>query len=140
VRRRGQSLIELAVALPALLILALGSAALLRLADAKAGLDGATAAAVADAARQPFGFMADTSAQTRFQEIVVGYPVLYPVLSVSGGFARGSYYSGSASAYVDLGFVPLWFLPRRVRITSSARSLVEPWRSRSVQPYPGPSP
>src|SRR5205807_2546850 len=35
--RRGQALIELAVALPALLTLALGSAAMLRLADAKSG-------------------------------------------------------------------------------------------------------
>lgn len=131
--RRGQALLELAVALPAVLMLALGSAALLRLADAKSGLDGATAAAVADAARQASAAEAYGCANLRFAAITSRYPLLSAHLTLSGSFARGSLYTGSAKATVDLSFVPLWFLPRAVTIASQAGALVEPWRSRGEQ-------
>ena len=132
-RSRGQSLVELAVALPAVLMLALGSAALLRLADAKAGLDGATAAAVADAARQATAAAASSCARARFGAISAQYPLRAPTLTLLGSFARGSIYAGAATATVDLSFVPLWFLPRSVTIGAQARALVEPWRSRAGQ-------
>ena len=67
---RGQSLVELAVALPAVLMLALGSAALLRLVDARSGLDGATAAAVADAARPSDAAAAGICGSRRFAAVV----------------------------------------------------------------------
>lgn len=130
---RGQALLELAVALPAVLALSLGSAAMIRLADAKSGLDGATAAAVADAARQTSPSAASACGLGRFNAIVAGYPLLSPRLQLTGAFGRGSYYGALATASVDLSFVPLWFLPRSVPIKSSARALVEPWRSRSQQ-------
>ncbi len=132
--RRGQSLVELAVALPALLALALGSAAMLRLADAKSGLDGATAAAVAEAARETSAKAATYCARQRFNAIVAEYPLQHAQLMVGGSFSRGSLYTGSARAAVDLSFVPLWFLPRSVPIQARARALVEPWRSRAQQP------
>lgn len=132
--RRGQSLLELAVALPAVLMLALGSAALLRLADAKSGLDGATAAAVADAARQSTASNASACARQRFSAITAEYPLRQPQLVLTGSFARGSMYVATARAAVDLSFVPLWFLPRSVPIQAMAKALVEPWRSRSQQP------
>jgi len=136
---RGQSLVELAVALPAVLALALGTGAIIRLADAKSGLDGATAAAVADAARQTSAATASQCAQTRFAAIIASYPLIRPVLTAGGTFRRGtfnrgSWYVGTSSAGVDLSFVPLWFIPKWVTVRSQARALVEPWRSRSQQP------
>lgn len=131
--RRGQSLVELAVALPAVLMLALGSAALLRLADAKSGLDGATAAAVADAARQATSSAASSCGQARFAAITAQYPLRGATLALFGTFARGSLYTAVGNATVDLSFVPLWFLPRSLPVHSQARALVEPWRSRAGQ-------
>ena len=131
---RGQSLVELAVALPAVLMLALGSAALLRLADAKSGLDGATAAAVADAARQSSSAAAALCGSQRFAAITAQYPLQHAQLTLAGTFDRGSLYTGTAQATVDLSFVQLWFLPRSVQIQARAQALVEPWRSRARQP------
>lgn len=131
--RSGQSLVELAVALPAVLALSLGSAAVIRLADAKSGLDGATAAAVADAARQVSPAAAAQCAQQRFTGIVGAYPLVTPRLELSGAFDRGSIYRGQSWATVDLAFVPLWFLPGTVQVQSSAQAMVEPWRSRAQQ-------
>lgn len=131
---RGQSLVELAVALPAVLMLALGSAALLRLVDAKSGLDGATAAAVADAARQSDATEAALCGRQRFVAVVAQYPLRSPQLTLSGSFARGSFYAGTGRATVDLSFVPLWFLPRSVALQAEAQALVEPYRSRAQQP------
>ena len=138
-RCRGQSLLELAVSLPVVLALALGSAAMVRLADARAGLDGATAAAVADAARQASAPAAAACAQQRFDEVVAGYGLTSPHLVLSGFFARGSMYHATATADLALDFVPLWFVPRTVRLTAHAESWVEPWRSRAGQPCPGAS-
>jgi Flp pilus assembly protein TadG len=137
VRPRGQALLELAVALPAVLMLALGSAALLRLTDAKSGLDGATAAAAADAARQSSLSAAATCARQRFGAVLAGYPVEGAQLTLNGTFARGSLYTAAARAAVDLSFVPVWFLPRSVPIQAQARALVEPWRSRAQQACTG---
>lgn len=136
-RARGQSLVELAVALPAVLMLALGSAALLRLVDAKSGLDGATAAAVADAARQSNAADASLCGRQRFTAVVAQYPLRGAQLTLTGSFARGSFYAGTGRATVDLAFVPLWFLPRSVALQAQAQALVEPYRSRAQQPCGG---
>ena len=137
---RGQSLLELAVGLPVVLALALGSAAMVRLADAKSGLDGATAAAVADATRQASPEAAAACARQRFEAVASGYGLESPRLVLVGVFVRGSMYHASATASVDLGFVPLWFVPRLVRISARAESWVEPWRSRAGQPCAGAPP
>lgn len=132
---RGQSLVELAVSIPVVIVLALGSAALVRLADARSGLDGAAAAAVASAVRQASATEAATCAQSRFAAVVKDYPLIAPVLVTSdGGFARGARYQAVATATVDLSFVPLAFLPGRVALTAAAAGTVEPWRSRQGQP------
>ena len=133
----GQSLLELAICLPIVLALALGAAAMVRLADARSGLDGATAAAVADAARQSSVDAASTCAQRRFQAIAAGYGLTAPRLILSGGFERGSMYTATGAASADLSFVPLAFLPRTVPLTSQAQAWVEPWRSRAGQPCAG---
>ena len=132
---RGQSLVELALCLPVVIVLALGAAAIVRLADARAGLDGATAAAVSVAARQASPAAADACAAARFAAVVKDYPLQRPVLTTSAGaFDRGSTYRAVATATVDLSFVPLSFLPGRLTLTSSAAAEVEPWRSRASQP------
>ena len=136
-RGRGQSVVELAVALPVVLALAFGAAAVVRVADAKSGLDGATAAAVADAARQASAASAAVCAQRRFQAVAAGYGLISPQLQVSGSFDRGSIYSATATAQVDISFVPLGFLPRSVGLQAHAQSRAEPWRSRSGQPCGG---
>ena len=134
---RGQSLLELALCLPVVLALALGAAALVRLADAKSGLDGATAAAVADAARQTSASAASVCAQNRFLGIAAAYGLESPSLSLTGDFSRASMYTATGSARVDLSFVPLWFLPGTVPIISQAQAWVEPWRSRAGQACAG---
>lgn len=131
---RGQSLLELAVALPVVLALAFGAAAMVRVADAKSGLDGATAAAVAEGARETSAAAAAMCAQQRFQAVTAGYGLVSSQLVLGGTFQRGSLYTAEASAEVDISFVPLGFLPRTVRLTASAQATVEPWRSRSGQP------
>jgi len=139
-RGTGQSLLELAVSLPVVLALALGAAAMVRIADAKAGLDGATAAALADAARQTSPEAAAACADQRFAEVSAAYGLVSPQLTLSGSFDRGSMYYASATAGVDLSFVPLWFLPRQVPLSAQAAAWVEPWRSRAGQPCAPPPP
>lgn len=136
-RRGGQSLVELAVAMPVVLVLAFGAAAIVRIADAKSGLDGATTAAVAVAARQASAGAAATCADRRFLAVAAGYGLVRPRLAVTGSFGRGTYYAATASADVDISFVPVGFVPRLVSISAEARAWVEPWRSRAGQPCAG---
>ena len=130
-RARGQALIETALCLPILLIIALGTAAVVRVADARSGLDAACAAAVATAARAPGEQEAISSSQLRFRTVAAGYPLLGPAMAVSlGDFTRGEMVTAQATAAVDLSFAPLprWVSP--LRISSAAQARIDQWRTR----------
>jgi len=128
---RGQALVELAVCLPAVMVLGFGAAAVVEVADAASGLGAATEAAVSAAARAPDATQAQNAAQTRFGAVIADYPVRSAtfVLAV-GDFSRGSVLTGAATGFVDLGWVALAGLPARVELSAQARMRVEPWRTR----------
>ena len=127
---RGQSLVELAICLPVALALALGTVAIVQLEDAQSGLDAATAAAAATAARAPDENAAMTSAQARFAAVIASYPVRSPSVSiVINSFLRGASVQVSASGSVDLGWACLPGLPRSTLLHSAASEPLESWRS-----------
>ncbi|HLQ61743.1 MAG TPA: TadE/TadG family type IV pilus assembly protein [Candidatus Acidoferrales bacterium] len=122
--RSGQSLLELAICLPILLLLALGTVEVVRVADVRSGLDAATAAAAAAAARASDAGAAAQAGQARFREVLAGYPAESPALSLDlGGFGRGAVLTATGSAAAP-------GLPGSLRLTAVARAVVEPWRSR----------
>lgn len=128
---RGQANLELALCLPVLVLLAFGAVVVVRAADARAGLDQATAAAAAVAARAPDAGSGTAAAQATFAAIAAGYPLTSPELTLSlGGFDRGGTLVATGSALVGVDLVPAPGLPRSLRLTSSARSQIQPWRSR----------
>ena len=128
---KGQSLVELALSLPALLLLGLGTVVVVRLADARSGLDAATAAAAAAAARQPDLASADRAADERFNALSHAYPLAASHLTVRlGGYNRGGTAEVVSSAQVDLSWAPFPGLPRMLTLQSQATVIIEPWRSR----------
>ncbi len=130
-RMGGQALVEVGLLLPVLLLLALGTAVVGRVADARAGLDAATAAAAAAAARAPDAATASASARSAFAGASALYGLSNPVLSLrTADFARGSAISADGRASVDLSFGALPGLPASVTLHSQARAQVERWRSR----------
>jgi hypothetical protein len=130
-RQRGQALAEVALCLPIVLALALGTVAVARVADARGGLDAATAAAVQAAARAPDPGRAALSALAVFDASVRAYGLGAPRLTLDlGGFQRGAAITGTASARVAIGFAPLPGLPAAITLTARAAARVEPWRSR----------
>jgi hypothetical protein len=130
-RQRGQALAEVAVCLPIVLALALGTVAVARVADARGGLDAATAAAVQSAARASDPVMAAGTARAVFDASIRAYGLSGPTLVLElGGFQRGGGISASASARVAIGFALLPGLPGAVTLTARAAARVEPWRSR----------
>ena len=127
---RGQSLVELAVCAPLVLLLALGAAAVVRLQDAESGLEAATQAAAITAARAPDASAAQASAQSRFAAVVSAYPVSDPRLSLdTGTFVRGTNLTATGSGRVDLGSASLAGLPPGISISSSVSVPLQWWRS-----------
>jgi Flp pilus assembly protein TadG len=132
VRHRGQSLVELAIVLPLLILLALGSAQFVRLALTRAGLDAATAAAAAAAARATSATAATAAGRQAFMPIAAAYG-LDPATTVSidaGAFARGTAVTASASTPVALGPSGVPALGLHWLLTSAASARIEDWRSR----------
>jgi Flp pilus assembly protein TadG len=134
--RRGQALVELAVSLPVLLLLALGATQFVRLALTRAGLDAATAAAVAVAARAPSAATAGLDGKAAFDGVSAGYGLgrSATVTVAAGDFPRGGHVSASAHADVSLGFSGIPALDLSWRLSSSASARVEDWRSRPTGP------
>ena len=129
---RGQALVELAVCMPVVVLLGLGAAGVVEVADASAGLRAATEAAVATAARGTSADQASAGALQRFRAVVAAYPLQHPDLVLSGsGFGRGATISATGTADVDLGWESMSFLPASVHLTAAATMEVEPWRSRT---------
>lgn len=135
-RTRGQALVELAVTLPLLLLLAFGAAQFVRLAIARAGLEAATAAAVAAAARAPDASAATVAAKAAFAGVAGGYQNdPSTVLTVDPGtFQRGGTIAVQATSSLDLGFSGVPALRARWRLISTATARVEDWRSRAAGP------
>ena len=122
---------ETALCLPVLLILALGAAATIHVADGRSGLDAACSAAVATAARAPGRQGAVPAAESRFRSVLSAYPLNDPVVKVEvGSFERGGLATCEATAGVDLSFAPVPGWASRVRITSHAEARIDDWRSR----------
>jgi len=131
VSARGQSLLELALALPVLLLLALGAVDLTRLAVARSGLDAASAASAAAAARAPDARHAGQAGATAFRGVATAYRLEEPGFVVTvGSFQRGGTVSVRAQTHVSLGLIgvpglrPVWDLQ------STAVARIEDWRSR----------
>lgn len=130
-RQGGQALAEVALCLPVVLALALGAVAVARVADARSGLDAATAAAAQGAARAPDPATAAGTAQALFEASVRAYGLDAPRLALDlGGFQRGAVVTATASARVATGFALLPGLPAAIPLAARAVARVEPWRSR----------
>jgi Flp pilus assembly protein TadG len=131
---RGQSLVELAVCAPVVMLLALGAVASVQVIDARAGLDAATQAAAAEAARAPDPATAAIAASTRFDSMAAGYPLRSPRVSISiGAFGRTDEVVASGTGAVDVGWASLIF-PRRLTLEFRATVPIEPWRSHRPSP------
>jgi Flp pilus assembly protein TadG len=117
---KGQSLVELAICLPVVLALGLGTVTVVRAVDGAAGLQAATEAAVNTAARAADAGDAAAAAQSRFASVIGAYPVRRASLELQvGDFARGSTITATASGWVD-----------QVAVQARAQASVETWRSR----------
>ena len=130
-RQRGQAVLETALVVPLIITLSLGAVEIARVADARSGLDAATAAAAGTAARAPSAAAAAAAAPIAFQAAVAAYPLQAPTLVLdTGAFARGGTVRATGAARVDLGFAPVPGLPRSLVLTSTAAARIESWRSR----------
>jgi Flp pilus assembly protein TadG len=127
---RGQALVELAVCAPVVMLLALGAVASVQIADARAGLDAATKAAAAEAARAPDPVSAESAARARFSSVVASYPLSSARLSLSvGEFSRSDVVSATASGSVDVSWAAL-VIPTGLTLESHCAIPIESWRSR----------
>ena len=132
---RGQSLMELALCAPILLLLTLGTAATVQIADARAGLDAATQAAAGAAARAQDSTSAAAAAQTRFASVVSDYPLRAAALRLSlGDFNRAGKVTASSAAYVDVGWAAMLLFPSHVVLESHVIVELEPWRTHRSTP------
>ena len=126
---RGQSLVELAVCAPVVLLLTVGAVATAQLVDAQAGLDAATQAAAAEAARAPGPALATSLGKARFASMIAAYPLRSGQLTVTlGRFNRTDEVVATASAGVDIAWASLLF-PREMTFQSRATVSREQWRS-----------
>jgi hypothetical protein len=97
--------------------------------DARAGLDAATKAAAAAAARAPDPISAESAARARFQSMVAGYPLSSAHLTVTvGKFSRTDEVLATSSAHVDVSWAA-FVISRTLMLESRCTVPIEPWRS-----------
>lgn len=126
---RGQALLELAVCAPVVMLLTLSAVAGGQVIDARAGLDAATNAAAAAAARAPDPASAQSAARTRFLSMVADYPLRSTRLSIaSGEFGRQDQVIAIATGAVDISWASLVF-PGSLTLASRATVPLESWRT-----------
>jgi Flp pilus assembly protein TadG len=121
---RGQALVELALCVPVILVLALGAVTAVQVLEAESGLQAATSAALSAAVRAPDPGTAIAAARSSFATVIAGYPLSSPAISVAlGAFARGSLLTADATATVDMAGA-------HIALHAYAALRVERWRSR----------
>lgn len=121
---------ELAVCAPAVLTLVLVAMAAVEVAGAQSGLDAATQAAVAAAARAPDPAQAAAEAQGHFGAALTAYPVTDPVLVLDvGDFGRSGSITATATGLVAVGPPGMGAIPATFRLHSHAVAPLETWRS-----------
>ncbi len=121
---RGQALVELALCVPVILVLALGAVTAVQVLEAESGLQAATSAALSAAVRAPNPDAAIAAARSSFATVIAGYPLSSPAISVAlGAFARGSLLTADATATVDSAGAHIG-----LRVHATLR--IERWRSR----------
>lgn len=131
---RGQSLVELAVCAPVVLLLVLGTVATVEVVDARAGLEAATQAAAAEAASAPDPRSAERDAQARFAAVIAGYPLRSAVLRVTfGSFNRTDQVTAVSSGRVDL-FWPAVGAASGLSLESRVAIPLEAWRTHAQRP------
>ncbi|HYM67285.1 MAG TPA: hypothetical protein VEW68_08350 [Patescibacteria group bacterium] len=129
--KRGQAMLELAVCVPVVLLMAIGAAACVQVADAASGLQAAADAAAATAARAPDAATAETAARLRFDSVAAGYPLSRPAVSFDlGGFQRIGQVTVTATATVDVDWAGLLHLPGSVLLRARAVAQIDSWRTR----------
>jgi len=121
---RGQALVELALCVPVILVLALGAVTVVQVVEAESGLQAATSAALSAAVRAPDPDQAIAAARSSFASVIAGYPLSSPSLSIAlGAFARGSLLTADATATVEAA-------GEHIALHVHAALQVERWRSR----------
>lgn len=126
---RGQALLELALCAPLVVLVAVGVAAVVQVANAGEGLDAATHAAASVAARAPDPVAAVNAARSRFAAVATGYPLHDARLQIAfGSFSRAADLTFTSQAYVDVGWAGLVF-PKRLAVRSRAVVQLELWRT-----------
>jgi len=121
---RGQALVELALCVPVILVLALGAVTAVQVLEAESGLQVAAGAALSAAVRAPDPGAAIAAARSSFAMVIAGYPLSSPAISVAlGAFARGSLLTADATATVDTAGA-------HIALHVHAALRVERWRSR----------
>lgn len=131
---RAQSLVELAVCAPVVMLLALGTVNTVEIVQARAGLEAATQAAAAEAASAPDAATAERTAQARFAAVIAGYPLRSAVLRITvAGFARTDDVAANSSAEVDL-IGPAAGARGALTLRSSTSIPLEPWRTHTTKP------
>jgi hypothetical protein len=112
------------------MLLALGAVASVQVVDARAGLDAATKAAAAEAARAPDPASAQSAARARFLSVVASYPLRSARLNLSvGTFGRSDVVLAIASGSVDVSWAAL-VIPTGLRLESHCAIPIESWRTR----------
>ena len=121
---RGQALVELALCVPVILVLALGTVAAVQVLEAQSGLQAATSAALSAAVRAPDPNAAIAAARSSFASVIASYPLSAPSITVAvGDFARGSLLSADATATAETAGA-------HIALHAHAALRVEQWRSR----------
>ena len=121
---KGQALVELALCVPVILVLALGAVTAVQVLEAEGGLRAATEAAISAAARAPDVPSAIEAGRSTFASVIASYPVRAPAFKLAaGGFARGSLLSADSVGIVDSAVAS-------IPLHAHAALLVEPWRAR----------
>ena len=121
---RGQALVELALCVPVILVLALGAVTAVQVLEAESGLQVAAGAALSAAVRAPDPGAAIAAGRSSFASVIAGYPLSSPSISIAvGAYARGSLLTADATASVEAAGA-------HIALRAHAALLVERWRSR----------
>jgi Flp pilus assembly protein TadG len=130
----GQSLVELAVCAPVVMLLTLGGVASVQVIDARAGLEAATQAAAAEAARAPDLASAERFGRIRFDSMVASYPLRSPHITIAiARFSRTDEVVANATSGVDISWASLVF-PSQLTLAVRATVPLEWWRSHRQLP------